>query len=184
MDALILVTNAAGLSAFNPVERRMAPLSHDLSGLVLKHDTFGSHLDKNGKTIDTELEKKNFYAAAEVLSDVWSNTVIDKYPVICKVARKGSEFIPDQVSAGFLANHVRQSKYGCQIVKCLDINCCTPYKTKWREVFLKGFMPPPAIYKFGLNGKEIVEPSEYFENIENSNYKFATLNERLIHNLR
>ena len=35
LDALIHATNAAGLSAFNPCERRMAPLTHDIAGLVL-----------------------------------------------------------------------------------------------------------------------------------------------------
>ena len=35
LDAYIHGVNAAGLSAFNPVERRMAPLSHDLSGNTL-----------------------------------------------------------------------------------------------------------------------------------------------------
>ena len=39
LDVLIHGVNAAGLSAFNPVERRMAPLSHDLSGIILPHDT-------------------------------------------------------------------------------------------------------------------------------------------------
>ena len=34
LDALIHGVNAAGLSAFNPAERRMAPLSHDLAGKV------------------------------------------------------------------------------------------------------------------------------------------------------
>ena len=32
LDLYIHGVNAAGFSAFNPVERRMAPLSHDLSG--------------------------------------------------------------------------------------------------------------------------------------------------------
>ena len=32
LDALFMVTNAPGRSAFNEVERRMAPLSHELSG--------------------------------------------------------------------------------------------------------------------------------------------------------
>ena len=32
-DVLLCGVNAAGLSAFNPVERRMAPLSHDLAGI-------------------------------------------------------------------------------------------------------------------------------------------------------
>ena len=164
----------------------MAPLSHDLCGIILKHDTFGSHLDNAGKTIDSELEEKNFYEAAKVLSEVWSNTVIDNHPVICKVAKKGSEYIPDEPTADFLSKHVRQTKYSLQIVKCLDINCCKPFETNWKEIFPQRFMPPPAIYKFGLNGKEIVEPSEYFRNVNNNNYnyKFATLNERLILNLR
>ena len=60
LDVYIHATNAAGLSAFNPVERRMAPLSHDLVGLILKYDTYGSHLDSSGNTVDQELEEKNF----------------------------------------------------------------------------------------------------------------------------
>ena len=84
MDALIHVVNAAGLSAFNPVERRMAPLSHDLAGIILPHDTYGSHLDAFGKTIDSELEEKNFYTAASVLSEVWSKTIINDHQVDCK----------------------------------------------------------------------------------------------------
>ena len=60
LDALIHGVNAAGLSAFNPVERRKAPLSHDLAGIILPHDSFGNHLDSSGKTIN----------AAEILSDI------------------------------------------------------------------------------------------------------------------
>ena len=48
-DALIHDVNAAGLSAFNPVERRMTPLSHDLAGLILPHDHYGTHLNSSGK---------------------------------------------------------------------------------------------------------------------------------------
>jgi len=58
LDAIFIATNAPGRSAFNRVERRMAPLSRELSGLILPHDHFGSHLDANGKTTDAELEKK------------------------------------------------------------------------------------------------------------------------------
>jgi hypothetical protein len=38
------VTEAPGLSAFNKAERRMYFLSKELGGVVLPHDTFGSHL--------------------------------------------------------------------------------------------------------------------------------------------
>ena len=98
LDVLWHGVNAAGLSAFNPVERRMAPLSHDLAGIVLPHDTFGNHLDNSNKTMDLELEKKNFQAAAEVLAEVWSHTEIDNYKVDCKALKPGCEFKPDESS--------------------------------------------------------------------------------------
>ncbi|XP_065648493.1 uncharacterized protein LOC136077966 [Hydra vulgaris] len=72
LDALLHGVNAAGVSAFNPVERRMAPLSHDLAGIILPHDYFGNHLDSSGKTIDQKLELENFQKAATILAQVWS----------------------------------------------------------------------------------------------------------------
>jgi len=45
LDALFTACHAPGHSAYNAVERRMDPLSHDLSGLILSHDHFGSPLD-------------------------------------------------------------------------------------------------------------------------------------------
>ena len=83
LDAVIHGVNAAALSAFNPLEWRMVPLFLDLSGLILPHDSFGSHLDGNRKTIDIDLEKRNLFKAAEVLSDVWSKTVINSHPIDC-----------------------------------------------------------------------------------------------------
>jgi hypothetical protein len=45
LDALFIAINAPGRSAFNRFERKMAPLSRELSGLIIPHDNFGSHLD-------------------------------------------------------------------------------------------------------------------------------------------
>ena len=70
VDVYIHRVNCSGLSAFNRIERRMSPLSHDIAGLILPHDAYGSHLDQSGKTIDKELEKRNFQKAAETLSEV------------------------------------------------------------------------------------------------------------------
>ena len=60
IDYLIAACNAAGSSAFHFIERRMAPLSKELPGIVLPHDSFGTHLDENGKTIDDVKEPQNF----------------------------------------------------------------------------------------------------------------------------
>ncbi|KAL5505648.1 hypothetical protein EMCRGX_G007114 [Ephydatia muelleri] len=90
LDALFVCTNAPKRSAFNRVERRMAPLSRELAGLILSHDHYGTHLDEQGRTIDAELEKSNFRYAGETLAAVWNGMVIDQHPVI-------AEFIePDQ----------------------------------------------------------------------------------------
>ena len=84
VDGIFVFSNAPSFSAFNKVERRMAPLSKDTAGIVLPFDKFGSHLNSSNKTIDTELEKRNFAAAGEVLASVWSETVIDSYLVVTK----------------------------------------------------------------------------------------------------
>ena len=60
LDAFFLATNVRGRSAFSRVERRMVKLSKELSGVILEHDKFGSHLDAKGVTVDKDLELKNF----------------------------------------------------------------------------------------------------------------------------
>ncbi|GFO38799.1 hypothetical protein PoB_006530400 [Plakobranchus ocellatus] len=62
-----------GNSAFHPVERRVAPLSRDLAGVVLSHEHFGSHLDSSGKTVDEQMERQNFQHAGETLTEVLSS---------------------------------------------------------------------------------------------------------------
>ena len=112
--------NAAGLSAFNPVERRMAPLFRDLPGIVLPYDHFGNQLDSSGKTIDREMEEKNFQKAAEVLSEVWEKTLIDGYSMNCRAAPVDNLCISRTCDAVWVAKHCQQSRYCLQIVKCQD----------------------------------------------------------------
>ena len=83
LDFIFCVCNASGLSAYHFIERRMAPLSAALAGVVLPHSSFGSHLDAQGNTVDSELEVINFEKAAEILCDIWSNITIDGHPVKC-----------------------------------------------------------------------------------------------------
>ena len=48
-----------GFSAFNPVERRMAPMSRELCGVIFDHKHYGDHLNSKKETIDIELENIN-----------------------------------------------------------------------------------------------------------------------------
>ena len=135
LDALFICTNAPGRSAFNRAERRMVKFSKDLSGVLLPHDHFGTHLNSQGKTINTDLERKNFAHAGKLLAEIWSDTVIDGHPTV-------SEFIdgePDietltKKSASWKATHLRESQYCLQIVKCKNEACCTPFRSSIRTV--------------------------------------------------
>ncbi|KAF2894447.1 hypothetical protein ILUMI_11727, partial [Ignelater luminosus] len=74
LDTIFIFTNAPGKSAFNRVERRMAALCQQLSGFILPHYSYGTHLDEPGRTTDFDLEKKNF--------EVWNSMVIDHHEVV------------------------------------------------------------------------------------------------------
>ena len=83
LDALLVSTHAQGMSAYNYVERRMAPLSRELTGLILPRDTCGTHLDGKQKTIDSALEKDNFRNVGDILAEIWSQIEIDSCCTIC-----------------------------------------------------------------------------------------------------
>lgn len=124
LDALFVATNAPGRSAFNRVERRMAPLSKELAGLIIPHNHFGSHLDSQLRTTDLALEKQNFKYAGELLADVWSEMTIDGYSTVAEYIDPESSELDPESFHGFdqiwFAKHVRTSQYLLQIVKCSD----------------------------------------------------------------
>lgn len=124
LDALFIATNAPGRSASNRVERKMAPLSKELSGQILPHDHFGSHLDNRGQTIDLDLEEKNFAFAGTVLAEIWSKMVEDNFPMVAEYVNPGtSELLEAELlnkDQNWCDVHIRSSQYFIQIVKCAD----------------------------------------------------------------
>lgn len=143
LDALYVSTQAPGRSAYNPVERRMAPLSRFLAGIILPHDTFGNHLNSQGQTVDEELERVNFQNAGQALAEVWSEAVIDGFPVVAEW--RGGEIMPESQypSQKWLATHVRASQYFLQVVKCENEECCAPLRSSLKTILPCGFLPPP-----------------------------------------
>ena len=130
----------------------MAPLSHDLAGIVLPHDHFGNHLDSSGKTIDQEMEEKNFQKAAEIVSEVWEKTVTDGHPIDCRAVPVGNTHEPTDADPIWVAKHCQQSRYCLQIVKFQDELCCSPFETSWLNIIPDRFIPFPAIYEYTNNG--------------------------------
>ena len=127
----------------------MAPLSKELAGIVLPHDTFGSHLDGSGNNTDPEMELNNFRKAGKVLADIWSAAKIDDYPVSAAwVDPSGNAtdfkmFSDKKLGLKWLENHVRISKYCLQIAKCTDNECCKPLRTNVQEILSGKFLPTP-----------------------------------------
>lgn len=154
LDYVITVTNAPGRSAFNRVERRMAPLSRMLAGLVLEHNHYGSHLDSQGRTADAELEKQNFEFAGKTLSEVWSTLSIDDESVVAEYVppsdQEKDESTDGHPGTEWYATHVRESQYMLQVAKCTDEQCCTPLRSKIRRILPDGFLPPPLLLSDGL----------------------------------
>ncbi|XP_068989951.1 uncharacterized protein [Neodiprion pinetum] len=181
LDALFIFTNAPGRSAFNRVERRMAPLSRELSGLILPYDHFGSHLNDQGKTIDNELEIKNFEHAGNVLCDVWNRMEIDGYSVHAEYISSlstASVLSVDLPNSNWYCRHVFESQYCLQIVKCGRSECCTEFRSNLKSLLPDGHLPPPYPLKMTDSGLTIPPPNDKTE------FKFAPLLLRLSLNMK
>lgn len=89
--AVFVFTNAPRRSAFNRVERRMAPLSRELTGVVLEYEHYGEHLDSSKKTKNLTLEKKNFSFAGETLANIWNKIEIDGRGVLAEYIELGTQ---------------------------------------------------------------------------------------------
>ncbi|CAF0991460.1 unnamed protein product [Didymodactylos carnosus] len=214
LDALFILTHAPGHVAFSVIERRIAPLSHDLAGLILPNDQFGNHLNQKGMTIDVELEKMNFKKAGQVLSEVWSGNIIDEHPVVAEYidppkSRKMTDeeqrltdvtkamddllkdcctdqetaesvlsAVTDQVCQEefvkslpnkeeilakyeldeyWCANHVLQTQYTIQIIRCNNPQCCGQWRSNYVQIFPHRFLPPPVPFERTLKGIEMAD---------------------------
>ena len=125
LDVLVVAANAPGRSAFNRVERRMAPLSKELAGVILPHEYFGSHLNASLETTDTQLEQRNFEYAGKILCEIWGKMVIDGFPVVSDFINNEPTATVHHVSNEWRDQHVMESQYLLQIVKCDNRECCS-----------------------------------------------------------
>ena len=135
LDALLISKNAPGLSAYNQVGRRMAPLSKALSGILSPHETFKTILDSSRKTIGTNLEKRNFKAVFEILAKVWEEIVLDNFPIVVDYVKND----PINLNEKWISVQCRISQYLLQIVRCNDSKCCGDFQTIWKSAFSSHF---------------------------------------------
>jgi hypothetical protein len=145
-----------------------------LAGIILPYDTFGSHLNSKGETIDDQLEQKNFQKAGETLAEVWNEAVIDHHPVFAEwrggVKLEDIDY-PDQK---WFVDHVKSSQYFLQIVKCDNQECCPPMRSSLKKVIPGGFIPAPLAV---INNNGLAVASD------DINCKFLSLFQRMALNL-
>ena len=90
-------------------------MSKILSGILLPHETFETHLDSSRKTIDTNLEKRNFKTAGEILAKVWEEIVLDNFPVMADYIENAAKD-PADLNEKWIIVHCRISQCLLQIV--------------------------------------------------------------------
>ena len=119
------------------------------------NDSFGTHLDENGKTIYDVKELQNFRKAGETLSEKWSKMIIDDYEVSAKWGNPSDDskayhdFRDSKIGKKWLETSVYISKYCQQIAKCNNIECCQPMRSNVQEVLGGKFLPAPLALSGG-----------------------------------
>ena len=178
LDLLAETTNAPGLSAFNKAERRMYHLSKQMSGVILPHDTYGSHL-QNGKTVDEELEKENFEAAGNTLASIFSDLEIDGFEVKADFIKEPAkeETIKYEATASFRSRHVLETQYATYVLKCDDRSCCSKPKTAVHKFFPNRRIPALIPIQMTSSGPAALKLDS---EIHKQNIKFPSLAQRVL----
>ena len=171
----------------------MAPLSKQLTGVVLDHKFYGSHLNSQQQTTNEPLERKNFQHAAERLASIFQDMVYDGHKTVAKYVKPpknrddpklSRDNQPEYVDAKWVHRHVTASKYLLQII-CCDVESCCPdrpshLKKILRPILPNGFLPPPVKLQHRYNQNEVpLEVSK--DKLLDKSVKFATLQTRIIY---
>ncbi|CAG8521266.1 22670_t:CDS:2 [Cetraspora pellucida] len=75
------ITDIISLSAYNPVKRSMAMLLEKITGIILKIDQFGNHLNSYSEVCNYKLGLHNFQHAGQTLANLWKKDPINRKPV-------------------------------------------------------------------------------------------------------
>ena len=99
----------------------MTPISDEIAGVLLLHNSFGNHPHSSGKTADCELEK-NFLKTAWIPAEVWPKTVTHDHRVDAEPLPFEKMYVLGTVDAAWGKKHVQQSQCSIQISKWTDSN--------------------------------------------------------------
>ena len=98
------------------------------------------HLDSQNRTINAELEKKNFWKAGEVLAEIWRRLVMDGNPVVAEFAADQNGWM-DEKALSCKPIHAANREVWWQV-------CCLEMRSSWKNVFPNRFLPAPVPTKY------------------------------------
>ena len=79
--------------------------------------------------------------------------VTDDHPVVAEFIKDPPSEVSIIKSEEWRANHVFESQYLIQIVKCTDVACCSPFQSSYLKVILAASHPSGLLSKWYRMGK-------------------------------
>lgn len=97
----------------------MAPLSRELSGLILPYDHFGSKSSDLDESTNNDLELKNFEHAGNILCEIWSRMSIDGHSVHSEYISPSNQSTSsaELPNSDWYCRHVYESQYCLQVCR-------------------------------------------------------------------
>ena len=171
----------------------MAPLSKQLTTVILDHKYYGSHLNSSCVTTNTTLERKNFQHAGKRLAGLFGDMKLDGHDTVAQYVNPPNEIQEPEfkelnknvpVTEEWICDHVQVSKYCLQIVCCDNDSCCpnrpAHVKLLLRPLMPNGFLPPPVKYCQRFSGDSV--PLQLLkQSIHNKQVQFASLQTRALY---
>ena len=77
------------------------------------------------------------------MAEIWSDIEIDGHPVVAEYIAEEAQVPSITKSEAWKYEHVRESQYFLQIVKCTSSTCCQPFESNCLKVVKDRFLPPP-----------------------------------------
>eukprot|EP01083_Nonionella_stella_P058319 152776_1 len=160
LDYILHYNSPPGNSAYNFIERRMCPFSKSLVGFVVDHLHHGNHLNASKKTIDTDLEEKNFLHGQKSVAELFEKVVVEDHGTKAEAIKPTSFTDRENVFGGkltkrdrlFLSRHAEQGSLSFQLYKCTNPTCCKPLRSNIRQFLPTGRLPTPTLFERKDNG--------------------------------
>ena len=91
------------------------------------------------------------YKPAKIISEIWSNTVIDWQPVDYTAVPPDQNFISLTHDPKSTSRHQLQTRYSFQAMECEETRCFKPFMVDWPVVFPERFIPPRVLYQHNFS---------------------------------